>query len=434
MTTASENPICQDVSPPSSWRDEPRLRKRQDTLRPKKDNENSTERDSLKSIARLRLAHRDEWKESYKPPTKAPVPWSVIVPTARRERAIEGLIYGCGVGEAIASLYSGPSRVLLRRKLARQPLSIWSPGNIYPGPRTHTMLMAIQAVLESRASADDFARTLRSRMVWYQRAHPLAHATSHAAKLVWNRDALSVRTGDDPLARAIAMSVLLQGNDNFAVRWILRSTVVSHPDSRVANMSILVANAAQSAQLHGTESALAPQEVMERLSETTSLPSIQNDLEQMNRWLSKSFSLSLVASKLNNRRGIQPNLVTDGLLGMYAWLRYPNDYRTCIEKVVRLGGDTRGVASIAGALAGTQHGVRAIPKEWIERVTFYPYDPEWREHLIERVRDWPHGAEDIQNASALPIYPFGQLARNALSTLKSLAYSVLKTTKFGLPF
>jgi ADP-ribosylglycohydrolase len=283
------------------------------------------------------------------------------------------------------------------------------------------MIATIQAVLESRVSWDEFVRALRTRMAWYQRSHPISHLAAHWSKFIASNgsDALVARPGTDPIPRAIGLSILLQGNDSSTPRWVVRSTNISHKDPRIANLSVLVAMATQSAHLSGTEFELSRPDSIDRLVEASAFPEIEQPLTRLRELLSDQRSIRKAAIHLGVNDQSPSNLIQGTLLGLYSWLRHGTDYSQCVGRVIRLGGDTRTAASVAGSLSAIQCGARTIPSSWQSRVSYHPYDNAWRELLIERVRDWPHGAEDIQEAKALPIIPLGQLGRNLADSLTS---------------
>jgi len=127
--------------------------------------------------------------------------------------------------------------------------------------------------------------------------------------------------------------------------------------------------------------------------------------------------LAKAAECLGYGHGLRGNMVDDSLLALYAWCRHNQDYAACIQSIVNLRGDIGGAIAIAGALMGTQHGVTAIPEAWRDAVTLFPNGASWIEDYVERVRDWPHGPEDIRRPYPLPTFPFGQLGRNLRSAI-----------------
>jgi hypothetical protein len=81
---------------------------------------------------------------------------------------------------------------------------------------------------------------------------------------------------------------------------------------------------------------------------------------------------------------------------------------------------------LAGSLAGITLGKNRIPRHWTKTVSFFPYEKAWREHLIERVKDWPHGVEDIQEARGLPSQYLGQIARNTWRAMFRLIHAAIR--------
>ncbi len=320
---------------------------------------------------------------------------------------------GCAVAEALSILCGSPSRSTARRQRIDR-LVQWSPWPLMPGDRTHAMILATQSILLSRCSVDDFSTVLRSRLTWYRRSHPLASSTEwfHQSMRRTRHNVLRAGKGRDPIARAAIMSVILQGHSHSGVRWIHRSTLITHRNALVANTSLLVAIASQCAQVYGTRFAIAPDQVLPMLMESTAVVALKDRLEMLDRFLRQGRSLMRAARGLGYRNGLKNNLVDAPLLAVFAWLRYGDNYRECMERIVRLGGETSSAATLAGALIGTQYGVAAIPAEWRERTTMEPYGADWIEAYVDRLRDWPHGPEDIQRTATLPAMPIRQLARN----------------------
>lgn len=46
-----------------------------------------------------------------------------------------------------------------------------------------------------------------------------------------------------------------------------------------------------------------------------------------------------------------------------------NSYEACVLAAVNLGDDTDTTAAVAGALAGTTYGLKAIPQKWIDTLS-----------------------------------------------------------------
>ena len=55
-------------------------------------------------------------------------------------------------------------------------------------------------------------------------------------------------------------------------------------------------------------------------------------------------------------------------LALCCFLRYPDSYEKCLLRAANTNGDSDSIACIAGAISGAYLGVKAIPKDWIERI------------------------------------------------------------------
>jgi len=49
-------------------------------------------------------------------------------------------------------------------------------------------------------------------------------------------------------------------------------------------------------------------------------------------------------------------------------LGYPHSYKRSVPCAANTNGDSDSIACIAGAISGEYLGVKAIPKDWIERI------------------------------------------------------------------
>jgi ADP-ribosylglycohydrolase len=276
------------------------------------------------------------------------------------------------------------------------------------------MVFTTQALLRSRANIDFFARLLRRRLAFYQWSRPFFYIYHQVDRLVraGTGSGLNCSLGNDPLPRSAILSAVLQGHSHGGLRWVHRSTVSTHPDTMVAHAAMLVSVAVQGAQLTGSEFEISRDELISLLYRTTTIPDLQERLKALASLLSEDGSLEAAAELLGFSQAANPCLVDSALLGIYAWLRYRGNYRRSVEEVSMLGGDTVSAAVVAGSLAGAELGVDAIPKDWLAQTAMQPYDRVWRERFIERLRDWPHGPEDIQRTRTLPSMPVRQVLRN----------------------
>src|SRR5262249_35355692 len=97
------------------------------------------------------------------------------------------------------------------------------------------------------------------------------------------------------------------------------------------------------------------------------------------------------AVSLGLQRGVTGYMYHTVPVALYAWLRYPDDFRTAVQSAIRCGGDTDTVAAISGSLVGIRVGKAGIPEEWLRGVIDWPRSMKWVESLAERVAEgkWP---------------------------------------------
>jgi ADP-ribosylglycohydrolase len=372
-------------------------------------------------------------KDSGREPSRpSPYPWLSPVATRLRERSVEGLLFGCAVAEALAQAHNGLRPRVGLKLYGRNPLEYrFQPGVGLTSHRTHALLITTQALLESRTDKDRFANSLRKRISWYQRSFPIRHVQSFFSSAVRKfrnvsyDNSLELGFGDDPLVRSLILAVGLQGGMNNFSNWLEKSVEVTHGDFRVLHAATLTAYAAQIAQLH-EDDALDPIKTLGMLIDATDEPELLNHLRDLDSHLRSRRSIAFVAKQFGWGNGVPADVLAVSILGIYSWLRHPISYRNAVERAVLLGGSCSAVAVLAGSLAGITLGKNRIPRHWTKTVSFFPYDKAWREQLIERVKDWPHGVEDIQEARGLPSQYLGQIARNSWRSLFRLIHAAMR--------
>ena len=107
-------------------------------------------------------------------------------------------------------------------------------------------------------------------------------------------------------------------------------------------------------------------------------------------------------------------------VALYAWLRFPSDFRAALESVLNCGGDTDTIGAIVGALVGASADARSIPVEWLEQVWEWPRSA----NVLRQVAR--HLAEQKMAGRALgPVHYFwpGLIPRNILFLLAILAHA-----------
>lgn len=361
--------------------------------------------------------------------------WEHTAIAFQRERAAEGMILGAAVAESLAIPRNGVSKWTGLRVFGRSPLRFqFVPGVAIPGEHTHGLLMTMQAIFQSRVDHRLFGRSLRKRVRIYRSARVVSHLWDFLA----NRGSTRIQQSSDyrgalgnPLIRAAAVSLLAQGASN-ARPWLEQSNQCTTSLEVSTGPSLLIAQSMQIAQLYEANQ-LEGGSILRCLIESTDSAVIRSKLEQLADYLSRRYSVAKVAKLMGYPDGVPRDLEAIALLSVYSWVRHSHRFRLAVERAVLLGGECAAVAALAGALSGASLGKKMIPPEWRKSLSLYPYDREWVENVISRVKDWPHGVEDIQAAHSEPSYPTGQVIRNIGLCCFQLIHAAIRIPTAALP-
>ena len=358
---------------------------------------------SLSTTGSLSKTTRAAWSRPYA--------WSTIIPSVRRHESIEGALIGCAIGESIGRL-GRSKQVRLRSALNSKPLGNIDPGVLVASHRTEGFLVGIQAVLLSQAMSEKFQSHLSQRLAWYQRFQPTAYVGGLIQSLL-GRSQTAAKLGDDPLIRALALSVLMQGHHDGALSWVQDSTQISFGNRWVTQASFLIATAAQVAQFHRTDHQISTSSLLKDLRSATGSQEVQQRLDALIEAL-EAGETAVSASRIlgcEDHRW-EDHLVDNALLAIYTFARYPDAIDKGLAELLELRGNLQGVLALYAGLATVHSGVQGLPSLWTDRLSLYPYSSAWVQQYIDRCVDWPHGPEDIQATRCLPSHPIGQFVRN----------------------
>lgn len=93
---------------------------------------------------------------------------------------------------------------------------------------------------------------------------------------------------------------------------------------------------------------------------------LQNQLQKVHDGIKDDVSPARVAWdwQLGNSVAMHHSLP----FALFAFLRYPQDYKECIFCAIRHGGDRDTLGAMAGAISGAYLGASALPQNWIEKL------------------------------------------------------------------
>jgi ADP-ribosylglycohydrolase len=94
--------------------------------------------------------------------------------------------------------------------------------------------------------------------------------------------------------------------------------------------------------------------------------------EKLDQALANGEPVASFADSLGLRDGVSGYSYHSVPVALYAWARYPNDFRSALEAALNCGGDTDTVGAMVGALAGASAGRGNIPAEWLDGIREWP--------------------------------------------------------------
>jgi ADP-ribosylglycohydrolase len=309
-----------------------------------------------------------------------------------RSDVIAGAILGTAVGDALGLPREGLSPRRARALFGGLPLHhrFLLGHGMTSDDTEHTCLLA-QALVRQPDDPDRFARALGWGLRGWLLGLPagIGKATLKACVKLWlgfppSRSGVW-SAGNGPAMRSALLGVCL-GDDPARLRAFVRaSTRLTHTDPRAEYGALLVALAAH----HGASNGPAGVDPQRFLAEArSSLPQIDAKgaalLDQMEEHLHRNAEAAELASALGLTRGVSGFIYHTVPLSLYAWLRWPGDFRRAVEEVIALGGDADTTGAITGAIAGATVGASGIPPEWLA-LWEWPRSVAWMRLLSDRL-------------------------------------------------
>lgn len=293
------------------------------------------------------------------------------------------------VGDALGLPYEG----LSRHRAAR----LYGPPDRYrllfrrgmvSDDTEHACLVA-QALVASAGNVDDFEGELAWQLKWWLLGLPagLGRATLLATLRLCcgipPRRSGVHSAGNGPAMRASLLGVAVPDVDR--LRQLVRvSTRMTHTDPRAEAGAFAIAWAARAASRE------SPPNRSEFVSEVCKhLADGETELVQLLRRIEPFLRRGNSTIEFATAIGL-PQRVTGYInhtvpVALYAWLRYPCDYRQAVSEAIACGGDTDTTAAITGGLVGAAVGPEGIPHEWRHRLCERPRSVTWMERLTQQL-------------------------------------------------
>jgi ADP-ribosylglycohydrolase len=109
----------------------------------------------------------------------------------------------------------------------------------------------------------------------------------------------------------------------------------------------------------------SPKDILEQCVSIPADEHFRGSMKRLQEALTTEFSMDVKAM-----HHIGEGWVGDEALAMalYAVVKYPNDFKKCMQISVNHDGDSDSVACIAGAILGAMHGMSIIPQDWMNKL------------------------------------------------------------------
>jgi ADP-ribosylglycohydrolase len=335
---------------------------------------------------------------------------------------LTGVLLGTAVGDALGLPRENLSRRRAERLFGKPPLRHrFLLGRGMTSDDTEHACLVAQALLRRPDDPERFARSLGWGLRWWLLGLPagLGRATLKASLKLWlgfPPARSGVRSaGNAPAMRAALLGLCFGGNVEKLRAFVRAATRMTHTDPRAERGALLVALAAHHGATRGPAGVDPPAFLH---AARAALPDLDAELagllQRLEEHQQRNASLVDLADALGQKRGVSGYIYHTVPLALYAWLRWPGDFRTSVEEVIALGGDADTTGAITGALIGATVGGSGVPLDWLAGLLEWPRSVRWLRRLAERLAERFAQQGPGQGKGALPLFWPGLLPRNLL--------------------
>ncbi|QIF00228.1 ADP-ribosylglycohydrolase family protein [Roseimicrobium sp. ORNL1] len=304
---------------------------------------------------------------------------------------ITGLILGAAVGDALGLPAEGMSanRIARRWPGALQHRFLFGRGMV--SDDTEHVFFTAQSLLEAGNDVAVFRRALARRLRWWLLALPAGVGLATARSIVklwlgWNPAKSGVwSAGNGPAMRSAVIGARFAEDETKIRAFVEASTCMTHRDPK-ANTGALAVALGAAAVIRGAASDDALIHTWQTLSSDEEW---QRAMALLRAELARGSSVVAFSEVLSGKRKreVSGYIYRTVPVALYAWLRHRGDFRATLQEVIACGGDTDTVATIAGALAGSECGEKGIPAEWISGICEWPRSTRVLREIASRAAD-----------------------------------------------
>jgi len=263
----------------------------------------------------------------------------------------------------------------------------------------HTLFVA-RSLLVHSGSADKFSRGLAWRLRWWLLALPagVGLATLKSILRLWigfsPRRSGVFSAGNGPAMRAAVIGAFFADSPESVDTFTKASTRITHTDPRALTGARAVAQLAGKIVREDLKQQPARQQFIEFLNHIR--PSDQEWLDLVGKIetaINTNSTVRQFAQKIGAEQGVSGYIYQTVPVVLYAWYRHFNDFEKTLTAVLNCGGDTDTTGAIAGALAGAVVGAKAIPGDWIDDITDWPFSVNHIRRTADRLANKAAGAD-----------------------------------------
>lgn len=287
----------------------------------------------------------------------------------------QGLLLGTAVGDALGLPAEGLSPQRIKRLWGSSWEHRFLAGHGMISDDTEHTLFVAQSLLQHPNDPIAFQRSLAWKLRFWLLGAPagIGLATLRAILKLWcgfpPHSSGVHSAGNGPSMRSAILGAFFSVESKPRAEFVRLCCHLTHTDPRAQIAAQAVAEAAawtinHNGQSKGFLAALPSQGAADN--------EWQQILERMILSLARGHDTIQFACQLGLSRGVSGYCYHSVPVALYAWLRYPDNFRAALESALNCGGDTDTVGAMTGALAGASVGVEGIPSVWLKGLIDWP--------------------------------------------------------------
>ncbi|MFQ7017213.1 MULTISPECIES: ADP-ribosylglycohydrolase family protein [unclassified Akkermansia] len=337
------------------------------------------------------------------------------------------LFRGCLLGTAVGDSLGLQAEALSPGTIRRRWKGRWNQGFLFNygmvSDDTEHTVMLCRALMKYPKDARAFQKEFASSLRWWLLGGPagIGLATLKSIIRLWagispQRSGV-YSAGNGPAMRIAAVGIFFADDPESLREYVLAATCLTHRDPKAVTgaMAIALTAAHRARFVLGRETASFPS-IQELAGIDPGDTEWQRLMEAVQSSMEKNDSLQEFACSLGLSKGVSGYMYHTVPVCLYALFRHAGDFKTGLEALLNLGGDTDTTGAIYSALAGMSGN---IPENWSGHIKDFPISiPFLEKHAFWLARASESGEPVIPGGFPWWGVPF----RNAFFFLVVLAH------------